>query len=95
MASLINSNESWRGRDVEWGRGKKREREKENPCLFFYYKAFNIVLRLKRKITVGSKVNVLLTLIFYFMQLHKHTLIAGRNSQATPRPQTLIIVTSL
>lgn len=49
MASLINSNESWRGRDVEWGRGKKREREKENPCLFFYYKAFNIVLRLKKK----------------------------------------------
>lgn len=99
VASLINSNESWRGRDVEWGRGNKRERGKENPCLFFYYKAFNIALRLKRKITVGRNSGERSTdpcLLFHATtQTHTHTLIAGRNSQATPRPPALIIVTGL
>lgn len=61
------------------GRGNKREREREeeNPCLFFYYKAFNVVLRLKRKITVGSNSGERSTetcLLFHATtQTHTHT----------------------
>lgn len=74
MASLINSNESWRGRDVEWGRGKKKREREGKPLFVFLLQGIQYSFKVIKKITVGSNSGECSTdPCLYFMQLHKHT----------------------